>query len=1001
MVARVPLRLRRPGARHLLLAASLLVLGCPGPSTVVAPPDAVDAERQAILAASSLPETLADPLPDDPMETTIHRLSNGMTVYISPAPWAPRVSAWIGVRAGSRHDPAESTGLAHYLEHMLFKGTDEIGAADVEAERPGIAKIAQLYDELGGATSDVERAKLLAAIDAETVASAKYAIPGDYDRLYAALGVVGVNAYTTDDTTVYHARVPQHQLENWAKTEAERFSDPVYRLFYPELESVYEEKNISLDDPSDIVVAELVKGVYGEHPYGSQPTLGHARHLRAPAYADMEAQFERYYRPNNMAIAIVGNVTVAQVLPTLESAFGAKLEAAALPEPPTDRPTHKPGRTFSEVQTPGTQGINVAWPSVPKSHPDAVGLEVLRTLLVNGKSGLLEVALELPQLVPYVTSTHDAIAEGGMFMVTVEARADQDLAEVERLLDRAIADVVAGKFTDADVEIALNELERGELRGLESAEARAEVLLTTFAERREWRDVIADRARRASIDKDALVELARRTLGEDRTVVYRRDGTPEHPRLTQPSPSPIAAGPDRRSEFANAILERPTPPPKPRFVQENRDYEQRRAASGLVISTKNKRNELFTLKYRFAIGQRAQPLLCHAIEAAEKSGTAELSTAELARALAQLGASVSLRCGLQSTDVYIEGLDRGFEPALKLVHGWLDGLVIEPEFLERLTQNSISSRTDAMRDPDTLGAALFSYGMLGERSAWLLEPRDDELKAATPEGLTAILHEVLEYPRTTIYFGPRDASKLEVATQWRPPTRPAPEPEPERFVVSKSDRVFVIDRPIATANAYLHFEGSPLPLDTRAAPDVIEHYLSGDMASVVFQELRERRGLVYSSSAWFNEPDVPGDDVALFGSFTTGNDRFTLAAQVMLDTLRATPSAKAVQQRLESRRNRLRLDWTDPRFAPHRVASWLRAGFDADPKRGLWDQLGTLTLEGVETFATARTSGHYTFTVVGNRALMGELGELGVVVELSPSDVMNYGDRTDAVPAAR
>lgn len=984
-----------------MLAASLAATACTPPATPVAPQDPAAAERDAILASSGLPELLEAPLPGDPMQTTIHRLSNGLTVYVSPAPWAPRVSAWIGVRAGSRHDPPDSTGLAHYLEHMLFKGTDEIGTSNIEAERASIAEIAKLYASLAEASSEAERTKILSAIDTATVASAAHAIPGDYDRLLAGLGVVGVNAYTTDDTTVYHARVPQHQLRNWAETEAERLSDPVFRLFYPELESVYEEKNLSLDDPSDIVVAEIVKGVFGEHPYGSQPTLGHARHLRTPAYADMEAQFERYYRPNNMAIAIVGNVTAEQVLPTLEAAFGSKLEPAALPEPPTDRPTHAPGRTFAEVKTPGSQGVTISWPAVATSHPDAVGVEVLRALLVNGKSGLLEVALELPQLVPYVTSSNHAVAEGGMLTVGVEARADQNLADVETLLDTAIADVVAGKFTDADVEIALRELERNELRGLESAENRAEALLTAFAERRQWRDVVTARAKRTTIDRAALLDLARRTFTEDRTVVHHSDGTPKHPRLAQPSPSPIAAGPARRSDFATKLLERPTPPPKPRFVQENRDYAKTRTASGLVISTKNERNELFTLTYRFAVGQNTQPLLCHAIEAAQKSGTAQLSTAELAQALARIGASADVRCGLRSTDVTLEGLDRGFEPALTLVHGWLDGLVIEPELLSRLTQNALSRRADAMRDPDMIGAALLSYGMLGAKSPWLREPSDEALGTATPESLGEMLAEVLEHPRTTIYFGPRQGDALDVATAWHPPTRPEPEPAPKRFVETESDRVFLIHRPIATANAYVHFEGSPLPLDARAAPDVIEHYLDGDMASVVFQELRERRGLVYSSSAWFNEPELRDDDVAMFGSFSTGNDRFAVAAGVMLETLRSTPSREGIQRRLDGRRNRLRLDWTDPRFAPHRVAQWIQGGFETDPKRALWDQLGILSLESVEAFAAARTSGHYTLTVVGDREAMGELSALGVVVELQPSDVMNYGAGSGLAEARR
>ena len=225
----------------LLLLATLLP-ACSGPSrqTPLPTPPAVTplAEAEpapapnsaAIVAASNLPALLPAPLAGDAMGVTIHRLANGMTVYISTDREQPRISARIAVRAGSRNDPAESTGLAHYLEHMLFKGTGKLATLDIDKERPHLDRIAELYRELRATSAADARARILAELDAATQRSAAFAVPNEFVQLYASLGVTGVNAFTSNDQTVYIATVPSNRFAAWARVEAERFIDPQFRL---------------------------------------------------------------------------------------------------------------------------------------------------------------------------------------------------------------------------------------------------------------------------------------------------------------------------------------------------------------------------------------------------------------------------------------------------------------------------------------------------------------------------------------------------------------------------------------------------------------------------------------------------------------------------------------------------------------------------------------------------------------------------------------------------
>src|SRR5690606_21242831 len=242
------------------------------------------------------------------MAVTVHRLANGMTVYVSENHEKPQVSAWIGVRAGGRMDPPTSTGLAHYLEHMLFKGSDEFGTLDAAREAEHVEQVRVLYRQLRDARDEASRRAILTKIDAQTQAMAAYAIPNELDRMYSTLGVTGVNAFTSFESTVYIANVPSNRLAAWSRVEAERFADPVFRLFLPELEAVYEEKNLSLDSPEDRVTVAGLAALFPRHPYGTQTVIGEVEHLKSPAFDDMVRFFADWYAPNNMAIALAGDV---------------------------------------------------------------------------------------------------------------------------------------------------------------------------------------------------------------------------------------------------------------------------------------------------------------------------------------------------------------------------------------------------------------------------------------------------------------------------------------------------------------------------------------------------------------------------------------------------------------------------------------------------------------------------------------------------------------------
>lgn len=222
-------------------------------------------------------------VPGDPMQVRIYTLDNGLKVYLSLNKDEPRIQTNIVVRAGSKYDPATATGLAHYLEHMLFKGTHEIATLDWPVESSYLEQISDLYEKRRSTTDEAERAAIYTRIDSLSNIAATYAVPNEYDKMVASLGAKGTNAYTSTERTVYVNDIPSNAQEKWMMIESVRFQDLVLRLFHTELETVFEEFNRGQDNDYRKVSEAMNRELYKEHPYGTQTTIGRGEDLKNPS----------------------------------------------------------------------------------------------------------------------------------------------------------------------------------------------------------------------------------------------------------------------------------------------------------------------------------------------------------------------------------------------------------------------------------------------------------------------------------------------------------------------------------------------------------------------------------------------------------------------------------------------------------------------------------------------------------------------------------------------
>ena len=259
--------------------------------------------------------------PNDPMAAHIYRLDNGLTVYLTENHEKPRIYTEIAVRVGSKNDPSNNTGMAHYQEHLMSKGNHRLATIDFQKEKPHLDRIVELYEAHSKETDPEKRKTIYAEINKESQLASRYSIPREHDKLWKAMGGSGRNAHTWVEETVYKVDIPANRLRQWVVLESERFVDPVFRMFQTELEVVYEEKNRSLDDKRRLLFDAVNKILYKNHPYGQQTTIGTVDHLKNPSLKTMYEFYRKNYVPGNMAIALSGDFKIPEAIGLIDAHF--------------------------------------------------------------------------------------------------------------------------------------------------------------------------------------------------------------------------------------------------------------------------------------------------------------------------------------------------------------------------------------------------------------------------------------------------------------------------------------------------------------------------------------------------------------------------------------------------------------------------------------------------------------------------------------------------------
>ena len=741
----------------------------------------------ALAAAVAIPswsqsELIEAPDPSDPMAVHVYRLENGLTVYLSRNDQKPRFHAEIAVRAGSNHDPETSTGIAHYLEHMLFKGTTRLGTLDYESERVHLDSITALYERHFAETDSTRRRNLYALINEQGQLGSRYAVPGELDRIYAALGAEGLNAHTWIEETVYKVDLPANRLLHWARLESERFSQPVFRLFQTELETVYEEKNRSLDNKDRLIREAVNRRLYKVHPYGQQTTLGSVEHLKNPSLELMYEYYSTWYVPNNMAVIISGDIEIGETIALIDSEF-SEWEPRRLPKRRKWKEKKLKEVERVEVVYPGEEYVLLAFRTAPSTHRHTEALQVLDYILDNATAGLINLNLNQKQRVrragSWTTSHHNSNDVGAQYLYGVP-KEGQTLEEVEALLLEQVELIRSGEFEDWIIPAIVTDWKKGYRRRLEENRSRVGLMNEAFLSFQDW-----DRARRklermAKLRRKDIVKAARKYFSGGYVAGYRRDGRQELPGIEKPELDPIDVDPSRQSPFAAGVLALPSAEIEPVFVEPGRDFTRKKLREGVdLYYAANPLNDLFSFEISVDVGKLADARLEAAGRLLDKSGAGDLSAGELKKEWYRLGTGFSFSPGNHSTAISISGLDENFAASIDLMTEILHRAAAPDSTLDELVEIILAERQDAVKDHNTVHRALFRYNRHGSNSSYLRVVPNERLRRLTVEELHSLVASLLSYEHDLSYTGSLPLEEVtETLLQRYPPLTAALKPPP-------------------------------------------------------------------------------------------------------------------------------------------------------------------------------------------------------------------------------
>lgn len=801
-------------------------------------------------------------VPGDPMQARIYTLDNGLKVYLSVNNEKPRITAYIAVNTGHRNDPADCTGLAHYLEHLMFKGSHKLGTSNYEAEAPLIQKISDLYEEYRTLTDPQERKAKYHEIDSVSQIAAQYNIPNEYDKIMAAIGSNGTNAHTWFDETIYKEDIPANEVQRWAEIQADRFQNLVLRGFHTELEAVYEEKNISLSNDGEKAFDAALAKLFPSHSYGTQTTIGTQDHLKNPSLVAITNYWNKYYRPNNVAICMAGDMNPDEVIAILDKQFGGweagkDISPRKFPKQPI----------FTEPQDTTVVGQEqeaaiLAWRFDGSASLQNDTLQVLSGIMSNGRAGLIDLNINQQMKMQGAGSESLNLKEYSIFILEGAPKDGQSLDEVRALLLGEVKKLKEGDFDEELIESYVNNKKRMYLSQMDSNGARVQTMYNAFINGKSWEYVVGQIDRMKKITKADIVAFANKYLTDGYVCSYKKKGEDNSiKKIEKPEITPIPTNRDKTSTYLAEMTARKTGDIQPRFINFDTDLTKSQTKTKLpLIYLQNKENDLFTMAFRYEFGDRADVRYSTAKDYLSLLGTDKYTNEQLKKMFYKMACDYNISVGNQGTTVVLSGLNENMPKALALMEHIFANAKVDKDLYKAMVEQELKERAEQKQDQKTCFNYLSAYAQYGPQNDYTNIMSETELRNTDPQVYVDLIKNLKNYKHTLLYYGPSTEKELSaiIAKNHKTAKKLLDVPANKEFKMQTTPQSEVLIAPYKANNIYMRMfncEGKTLDISRMPVISLFNEYFGGGMNAIVFQELRESRGLAYNA---YSQYVVPG-----------------------------------------------------------------------------------------------------------------------------------------------
>ncbi|MGN0202341.1 MAG: M16 family metallopeptidase [Candidatus Cryptobacteroides sp.] len=956
----------------------------------------------SLLTAASCSKYRYETVKGDPMNTKIYTLDNGLKIYMTVNKEEPRLQTYIAVKVGSKNDPHETTGLSHYLEHLMFKGTEHFGTSDYEAEKPLLDSIKTLFEVYRTKTDPSERKAIYHQIDSISYEASKIAIPNEYDKLMAVIGAKGTNAFTSTDMTVYTEDIPSNQIDNWARIQADRFIHPVIRGFHTELETVYEEKNMSLTEDDSKAMEAIDSVLFPHHPYGLQTTLGTQEHLKNPSIINIENHRDNFYVPNNMAICVSGDFDPDEFVATVEKYFGdwepnpdIKMLEYEIEQPITS-PVEK------TVYGLDAEFVMIGWrtPGASDILRSEVG-DIAASVLSNGSAGLADIDLVQGQKVGAFDSFLYTRPDYGEMLLVGLPRQGQTLEQTRDLLLEEVAKLRSGDFDDSLIQSTVNNIKRSRMRQLESNGQRAMTYVNSFINGHDWKDDALDLERICKITKQQVVDWANDYLSADSYVVaYKRIGTDKSIRkIAAPAITPIETNRDKRSAFLDEISAIEVAPIEPVFVDFSKDMSVSSVAEGVrLLYKKNEINDITRLSCSFNMGTQNDPRLSIALQYLSYLGTPSRSAEQIKKEMYSLACTPMLNAGYTQAFVGAYGLDENIGQAMDIVEDLLFNAQADENVLAALKSDIKKDRADSKLNQRACFSALQNYIFYGPDFIKETTLTNGQIDSLTSEDLLGLVKTLYTKQHDVLYYGPSDeaAAKATISAHHKVggSLEPLAKKIPARMQYSGSE-VFLAPYD-ANQFYYIQYSNRGEKFDVANDADILlyNNYFGSGMNAIVFQEMREARGLAYSARAFLTTPSFKDDNYIFYAFIASQNEKLKEAVEAFDDIINNMPESEAAFQIAKtSILSNIRTSRTTGASVLNEYINLEDLGLTEDRDKALFERIAGMTLEDVKAtqqkWVKDRT---YVYGLLGNAAGYDSdfVNSLGKITPLTLTDIFGY-----------